>query len=343
MRTIPVCLVGFGNVGKALIRLLEKKQLILRSQFGFDTVVTGIATGRHGSAIDPDGIDCAKAIQLVESGQSINSLSRIPGPKDNLTFIRECPAEVMFENTPVNHHTGQPAADHLKAALEANMHAITANKGPVVHAYQELTTLAQKQDKRFLFESAVMDGAPIFSLFRGPLPAVELIGFRGILNSCTNLLLELMEQGKTFEEAVAYGQSIGITETDPSADIDGWDASIKVAALSTVLMGIPLKPNEVNRIGIREISPQMIADAKKSGERWKLVCSAQRDGNKIIADVVPQRVAPSSPLYCINGTSSFVQFEMDTLPGLGILESNPGPETTAYGLLADLINAVRGA
>jgi len=340
---IPVCLVGFGNVGKALVRLLEKKQPVLTSQFGFSTIVMGIATGRHGMAIDPNGIDIHQAIHLVESGKSLTSISKVATPKDNLAFIHECPAEVLFENTPVNHHTGQPAADHLKTALEAGMHAITANKGPVVHAYQELTALAQKKEKRFLFESAVMDGAPIFSLFRGPLPAVELKGFHGILNSCTNLLLELMEQGKTFEEAVAYGQSVGITETDPSADIDGWDAAIKLCALSTVLMGIPLKPEDVNRTGIRGISAQMIADALKTGERWKLVCSAQRQGESVTAKVSPQRIAASSPLYSINGTSSFVQFEMDTLRGLGILESNPGPETTAYGLLADLINAVRGA
>jgi len=343
MRMIPVCLVGFGNVGKALVRLLEKKQPVLTSQFGFSTVVTGIATGSHGMAIDPGGIDIHQAIQLVESGKSLASISKVTTPENNLAFIRECPAEVLFENTPVNHHTGQPAADHLKIALDAGMHAITANKGPVVHAYQELTALGQKQNRRFLFESAVMDGAPIFSLFRGPLPAVELKGFHGILNSCTNLLLELMEQGKTFEEAVAYGQSVGITETDPSADIDGWDAAIKVCALSTVLMGIPLKPEEVNRTGIRGITAQMIADALKTGERWKLVCSAQRQGDSVVAKVSPQRIAAASPLYSINGTSSFVQFEMDTLPGLGILESNPGPETTAYGLLADLINAVRGA
>lgn len=343
MRTIPVCLVGFGNVGKALVHLLEKKQPILTSQYGFSTVVTGIATGSHGKAINPNGIDIHQAIQLVESGKSLNSISKVATSEDNLVFIRECPAEVLFENTPVNHHTGQPAADHLKTALEAGMHAITANKGPVVHAYQELITLAQKKEKRFLFESAVMDGAPIFSLFRGPLPAVELNGFHGILNSCTNLLLELMEQGKTFEEAVAYGQSVGITETDPSADIDGWDAAIKVCALSTVLLGIPLKPDEVNRTGIRGVSAQMIADALKNGERWKLVCCAQRQGETVVTKVSPQRIAATSPLYSINGTSSFVQFEMDTLPGLGILESNPGPETTAYGLLADLINAVRGA
>jgi homoserine dehydrogenase len=340
---IPVCLVGFGNVGKALVRLLEKKQPVLTSQFGFSTVVTGIATGSHGMAIDPGGIDIHQAIQLVESGKSLASISKVTTPENNLAFIRECSAEVLFENTPVNHHTGQPAADHLKIALDAGMHAITANKGPVVHAYQELTALGQKQNRRFLFESSVMDGAPIFSLFRGPLPAVELKGFHGILNSCTNLLLELMEQGKTFEEAVAYGQSVGITETDPSADIDGWDAAIKVCALSTVLMGIPLKPEEVNRTGIRGITAQMITDALKTGERWKLVCSAQRQGDSVVAKVSPQRIAAASPLYSINGTSSFVQFEMDTLPGLGILESNPGPETTAYGLLADLINAVRGA
>src|SRR5690606_33057699 len=104
------------------------------------------------------------------------------------------------------------------------------------------------------------------------------VGFRGILNSCTNLLLGLQEQGQSFEEAVRYAQSIGITETDPSADIDGWDAAIKVAALSTVLMGAPLKPDEIEREGIRDISPAQIAEAQAAGERWKLVCDARREG-----------------------------------------------------------------
>jgi len=343
MKTISVCLVGFGNVGKALVRLLEKKQPVLRNQFGFETIITGIATGKHGYALDPRGLDALRAIQLADAGQTLDSLNTQPDIKNNIEFIRQCQAEVLFENTPVNHHTGQPAAGHLETALQCGMHAITANKGPVVHRYQELTALAKKQNRRFLFESAVMDGAPIFSLFRGPLPAVELMGFHGILNSCTNLLLELMEQGKTFEEAVEYGRAIGITETDPSADIDGWDAAIKVSALATVLMGIPLKPDQVDRAGIRGVTREMIEDALEAGERWKLVCDCKRQGNSLTARVAPQRVRSSSPLYCINGTSSFVQFEMDTLPGLGILESNPGPETTAYGLLADLINAVRGS
>jgi homoserine dehydrogenase len=342
MKELRVALVGFGNVGKALARLLETKQHSIKSGFDFTTIVTGIATNRHGMSIDSHGINIDEAINLVENNQSLNTLSKVAPSENMIEFIKACPADVLFENSPVNHHTGQPAIDHLKTALEMNMHAITANKGPVVHAYQFLNNLAKTRNKRFMFESAVMDGAPIFSLFRGPLPAVEIRGFFGILNSCTNLLLELMEKGKTFEEAVAYGKSIGITETDPSADIDGWDASIKVAAIATVLMGVPIKPDQVDRTGIREISKKMIDQALANGERWKLVCSAQREEDGVIARVTPKTVNSKSPLFSINGTSSFIQFELDTLPGLGILESNPGPETTAYGLLADLINSVRG-
>lgn len=339
---LDLALVGFGNVGRAFARLLMRKRDQLESQYGLTLAITGITTGRHGQAIDPHGIDLAQALALVEKDLPLDALSTVQPPGDVLAFIRAVPADALFENTPVNHQTGRPASDYLRAALERGMHAITANKGPVVHAYAELTALAAQNGRRFLFESAVMDGAPIFSLFRGPLPAADLMGFRGILNSCTNLLLGRMEQGEPFDSAVRYAQSIGIVETDPSADIDGWDAAIKVAALSTVLMGAPLKPQDVEREGIRGITPQMLREAGASGERWKLVCSARRVDGRVVGRVWPERVPASSPLYSIEGTSSYVQFELDVLPGLGIVEGNPGPETTAYGLLADLINAVRG-
>ncbi|MBN1372321.1 MAG: homoserine dehydrogenase [Anaerolineaceae bacterium] len=342
MTHLRMVLIGFGNVGKAFARLLLRKRDLLARDYGLTFQVNGITTGRHGRAIDPAGLDLARAVEVLEQGGNLDVLSAQPAPADTLEFIRACPADVLFENTPVNHHTGQPAIDYLRAGLEAGMHAVTANKGPVVHGYDLLTRLAAEKGRRFLFESAVMDGAPIFSLFRGPLPAAELRGFVGILNSCTNLLLELMEQGSSFDEAVAYGKSIGITETDPSADIDGWDAAIKVAALATVVMGEPLKPQDVLREGIRGITPEMLKEALADGQRWKLVCSARHEEGKLVGRVEPQRVSAGSPLYSISGTSSYVQFELDTLPGLGIVESDPGPETTAYGLLADVINAVRG-
>lgn len=343
MRQISLAMIGFGNVGQAFARLLLRKEPELADHFGINLIVTGILTGRHGAALSTGGINLTRALEVIGRGQSLDILSEMPAPKRPAEFLFSASAEALIESTPVNHLSGQPAIDHIKAALEKGMHAITANKGPVVHAHAELTQLASARGKRFLFESAVMDGAPIFSLFRGPLPLVDLEGFHGILNSCTNYLLELMEQGLPFEEAVKQAQMIGITETDPSADIEGWDAAIKVAALVTVLMGIPLKPQQVDRTGILGITPEEILQARENGERWKLVCTARRRGKILLeASVTPQRVSPASPLYAVNGTSSYVEFKLDVLPGLGIMENNPGPDTTAYGLLADLLNAIRG-
>ncbi len=152
-----------------------------------------------------------------------------------------------------------------------------------------------------------------------------------------------MEAGETFEQAVAHAQSIGIAETDPSGDVDGWDAAIKVAALVTVLMGLPLKPGDVARQGIREITPEAIAEARAQGKRWKLVCTAARTDGGVEAQVGPEMVGADSPLYGVDGTTSIIQLETDVLGLLSVIEANPSPDTTAYGLLADFINAVRGA
>jgi homoserine dehydrogenase len=341
MREYRLVLIGFGNVGKAFAQLLMRKETELKKQKGITFRVTGILTGRHGGAINPDGLDLTKALKLLAAGGDIAELSTSPAPLDGAAFIRACPADVMVETTPVNHHTGQPAINHIQTALQVGMHVVTANKGPVVHGFRELTALADKAGKKFYFESAVMDGAPIFSLFRETLPLADLLGFKGILNSCTNMILGRMEAGETLEEAIVYGQSIGITETDPSADIDGWDASIKVAALVNVLMGIPYTPQEVDRTGIRGLTPEQIQTAAAQGKRWKLICTARRQGDRVETKVAPEIVDASSVLYSIQGTSSYCQFELDTLPGLGIVESDPGPETTAYGMFADWLNAIR--
>ena len=341
MKNYSICMIGFGNVGKAFAHLITRKTKHIADQYNISFSVVAIATGSHGRAIDYSGINLKKALDISAENRSFNELSVNSTPESIREFIALSKADFLLENSPVNYKTGEPAITHIKAALANNMHAVSANKGPVVHAYNELTTLAHASGRQFLFESAVMDGAPIFSVFREALPAAEIIGFEGILNSCTNLLIEKMEQGSSFEEAVAYAQSIGIAETDPSGDIDGWDAAIKVAALATVLMKIPLKPQDVDRKGIRTLTPHLIRQAKKDGKRWKLVCTAVKMDGKITAKVAPQLVPPSSPFFSVNGTSSLVVFKTDVLPGLGLLESNPSPQTTAYGLLADILNILK--
>ena len=336
-----IALFGFGNVGQSLARLLLRKQDQLWQDHHLNFSVTGIATARHGMAIDPQGINIEQALHLIATGNQLDVLSKQPSINDPMEFIRRCGADVLFENTPVSYTDGQPAVSYLHTALASGMHAITANKGPVVHAYQELTQLAGKFGRKFYFESAVMDGAPIFSLFRESLPVADLHGFSGILNSTTNLILTRMETGESFDQAVAYAQSISIAETDPSGDIDGWDAAVKVATLVTVLIGTPLKPAQVDRTGIRNLTLDDVHQATLQGKRWKLVCTARRQGKEVLAQVHPELVSADSPLYGVNGTSSIVTFETDVLPQLSIVEGNPGPETTAYGLLADFINATR--
>jgi homoserine dehydrogenase len=341
MTVFHLALVGFGNVGRALARLLLGKRDTLAREFGIEWRVVAIAARRAGAAIHPGGIPLDQALEAVESGSSLSPLSDRPTPATMDEFIRTCGADVLFENTPVNYQTGQPAIDHMQAGLEAGMHVITANKGPVVHAFRRLRDLARRQNRHFYFESSVMDGAPIFSLWRTALPGARLEAFRGVLNSTTNLILTLMESGQTFDEAVAQAQSIGVAETDPSGDILGWDAAVKVAALATVLMDSPLLPQQVERQGIEAITPSLVREAREEGRRWKLICEAERDHGAVRARVAPERIGPDDPLYGVMGTSSSITFVSDVLGRLTVTEENPGPETTAYGLLADFINAVR--
>jgi homoserine dehydrogenase len=329
--------LGFGNVGKALARLLLSKQDELQQRYDLDFIVTGIATGRRGKAVDTDGIDLEAALHAP----SLSNLNAGDPPGDEYDFMRRAQADVLFESIPVNYASGQPALDFIRFALQNGMHAVTANKGPVIHGYRELTALARQHGRRFFFESTVMDGAPIFSLFRDALPGANLLAFSGVLNSTTNMILTLMEGGDSFEDAVAYCQQIGIAETDPSGDIDGWDAAIKVALLASVLMQSPITPDQVDRTGIRAISHEEMLRAEHACKRWKLMCRAWRKDGQVQAKVAPEMVDPDSPFYRVDGTTSLVQFETDVLGKLSLLEEDPGPHTTAYGMFADFLNAVR--
>ena len=344
-----LALIGFGNVARALARLLIRKQDLLKSKYDITFSFTGISTGKHGFAVNPNGLDIQKALELVEGGKDISSLSdsRFPTP-NSLSVIQHSQADVMFENSPVNTQTGQPALDHIRAALNLGMHAITANKGPVVHGYRELTKHAESKGKKFRFESTVLGGAPAFSVFREAFPLAELSSIRGIFNATTNIILSRMENGESYEDAVKYCQSIGVAETDPTNDVDGWDAAIKVAALVTVLMDTPMTPQQVNPTGIRGITPEMIAKARAEGRRYKLVCSAEKVGDKVKASVTPELVDSSSPLYGMMNSSTGVTFRTDVILDYSITESERpgmqgGPVETAYGLFADFVSVANAA
>jgi homoserine dehydrogenase len=324
--------MGFGNVGRALLRLLISKETELRRKFDVRWRLTGVASRRIGWVANSDGL---KPIAVL--GGFFPS-----GPQSSRNvreWLEQGKVDVLFEATSLVAPTGQPAIEHLMAALESGAHAITANKGPIVHAYKELTELAKEKQRQVLFESTVMDGVPIFSLFSQGLPAMEVRGFSGVLNSTTNVVLTEVERGRSFDEGIKRAQAMGIAETDPSHDLDGWDSAVKMAAIATVLMGVPTKIDSVQRTGIRELSEEKIRSVRSAGMRYKLVCRAERRGDGVDCRVAPELLLASDPMAGLEGTSSAIRFELDYF-GLSLVEYNPGVDATAYGLLADFLRAV---
>ena len=332
MKLYRLCFIGFGNVGRALRRLLASKSRELGENYGIDWEITGLATRRMGWLASEDAIDVSEL--MVGNRQ----LSAVAGIDEWLARARP---DVVFETTSLNPETGQPAIEYLRKSLQAGAHTITANKAPIVYAYDELNQIAIAQGKRFLFESTVLDSAPVFSLFRETLPAVKIRGFNGVFNSTTNVILETMEAGRSFAEGVKAAQELGVAETDPSYDVDGLDSIMKICAIARVILRVPLLPSQVKREGIRALDPALLQAARAEGKPYKLLSRAtvNADGS-VTASVRPEQLAANDPLGSVRGTSLAVHFELDTIPGLTIVSHRPNLQSTAYGLLADFINAV---
>ncbi|HEX7318303.1 MAG TPA: hypothetical protein VF297_30640 [Pyrinomonadaceae bacterium] len=335
MKIYNLCLLGYGNVGRALVRLLLEKTEALREDFRIDWRVTGVASRRAGWLAAPEGFTSEELL----SEQPAQHVS--PAPNEVKSWLAAAQCDVLFEVTSLEPLTGEPAVSHVRAGLAHGAHVVTANKGTVVHAYRELSELARARGRRFLYEATVVD-CPVFSLFRGSLPAARLLSFEGVLNSTTNVILDEIADGRTFDEGVRRAQALGIAETDPTHDVDGWDSAVKACALANVLMGSELKLDEINREGIRGLKDEEVRAAHAEGRPYRLVARGRRDERgRVIASVRPERVAPRGPFASIAGTTLAVHYELDVLPGLTVVAHDPDLKSTAYGLLADFVNAVR--
>ncbi len=329
MKKYRIAFIGFGNVGRALAKLLASKSTELRDRYNIECEIAGVATRRMGWRASEDAIDISK-LDETASETGINE------------WLARARPDVVFETTSLNPETGQPAIDYLKACLQFGAHTITANKAPIVYAYDELIEIAAAKGKRFLFESTVLDSAPVFSLFRETLPAVRVRGFSGVFNSTTNVILETMEAGRSFDEGVKTAQELGVAETDPSHDVDGWDSIMKVCAIARVILRRRLVPADVRREGIRALDPATLQAARAEGKPYKLLSRVTVNAdNSITASVRPEQIPAGDPLSNVRGTSLAVHFELDTIPGLTIVSHRPNLQSTAYGLLADFVNATR--
>ena len=356
MTTFELILIGYGNVARRFESLLEEQRETLARDHGLRVRIVGIATRTHGQRYSAAGLH-----KYVGSGFSRTNPEAASGPAKagphvpagphlpaaTLAFLRDALKRsavaarerrlVVVETTTLDIERGEPATAHVRAALAGGAHVVTANKGPVAFAYRALTRAAARADRRFLFEGAVMDGVPIFNLVRETLPAVRILGFRGVVNSTTNFILTAMEQGQRFEEALTEMQARGIAEADASLDIDGWDAAAKTAALANVLLDANITPRDVDRQGIGPGTGRIAREALAAGRRLKLVVRGDRDGRGVTARVAPEYLEGDDLLAGVEGQQNALILRTDVLDEIAIVQRGGGLTQTAYALLSDLV------
>jgi len=256
-------------------------------------------------------------------------------------MIEKLEYDGLIELTPLNIDSGEPAISHIKGALKRGKHAITGNKGPIAFAYKELKKQAFEKNVKFLYETTVMDGTPIFNLLEYTLPLCRVNSVSGIFNTTTNFILVEMEKGKTYEEAVEEGKRRGFVEADPSMDIEGFDSAAKTCALLNALMDANIVPSDIRRKGIEDIKIEDIIRAKEKGKIIKLLCRGYRDGEKVIGEVVPEEVDRTDVLATIDGTSSVLKIETDLMGAITVIENDPEIEQTGYGIFSDTMRLLK--
>jgi homoserine dehydrogenase len=315
---LKLALIGYGNVGRSLARLLRQK----RREFPF--TITGIHTLRHGTAIEPRGLP-----EEPPFGPRMASIEE---------FLDAARAEIAVELTTLNPHDGEPAISHIRAAFARRMHVVTANKGPIAHAYASLRDEAAGAGLGFRFESAVMDGAPVFNLWHRHLPGVKVLGFTGVLNSTSKVVVETMERGGSFDDGLAAARAMGITEADGSYDVEGWDSAAKTAALANVLMDARTTPQQVSTRGITRLTPERVQEMARHGKTARLVSRGRRNPSGLTLRVRAEVLDKCDILAATPGTANLILFHTDLMGTFGTVSIEPMVEQTAYGVFSDLVN-----
>lgn len=323
MRRIDLAIIGFGNVGQRLVTLLDERSARLARDYGVTCRVAGTASRRQGAVFENEA--CADAFDVI------GRLACSPAP-----------TRIVVETTTLDVKNGEPATSHVRAAIAAGCHVVTANKGPVAFAYEALREAAEGAGVRFLFEGTVMDGVPVFNLAREALPAVQILGFEGVVNTTTNHIITALERGETFAAALSRMQEEGIAEADPSLDVEGWDAAAKAAALANVLMDARITPHDVQRRGIDEATGGDARRALANGRRLKLVATARRDSAGMVSCAVGPRELPADHLLAgLDGNANALILETDLLDRIAITQLSSSLTQTAYALLSDIISIAR--
>jgi homoserine dehydrogenase len=347
MKHVRLSLVGFGVVGRGFAELILKKHAYLKHNYGVDISLVGVANARHGFIYERNGLNIATLLQIAKEKRPLTSYEKVEHWENALEGLQASSADVLVEVTPTNLHDAEPGMSHIRAALPKGMHVVTANKGPAALASRELMSLARQQGVQFRMESTVMAGTPVLSTIREGLASAEVISMRGILNGTTNYILSAMAEGHDYAQALADAQAKGYAETDPTADVEGYDAVAKTLILAALLFDHQLAPTQVIRRGITAITREQVQTAIGQDKRIKLIASLYRvtgEGGQdpaLEARVEPIALPVSDALARVDGVTNAITIHSDTLSEVTIIGPGAGSIQTGQGLLADALACVR--
>ncbi len=343
--THKLALIGFGTVGQGLAEILLEKADALSQGLGFDAQIVAVCTLSKGALYHPDGLDIAGLLKAAGEGSFAGypDTAGLERGWNAAQIIENSNADTIVEVSYTDLETGQPTIDYCRAAFANGKNVVTANKGPVALAYDELASFAKEKGVRFEFEGTVMSGTPAIRLPLATLAGNEITEVRGILNGTTNYILTKMEAGQSYADALQKAQELGYAEADPTADVEGHDALSKVLIMAAVLMNAPLKPEQASCKGISHLTQDDIQQAKSEGKRWKLIGKIKKTEQGIEATVAPEMIPLGDPLASVMDAMNAITYETDLMGPITLVGAGAGRAETGYSLLVDLINIHRGS
>jgi homoserine dehydrogenase len=341
MITRQFVLAGVGNIGRRFLQILVEKQAALRARYGLQLILVA-AVDSAGAALSDSGLDMDRIVELKLNGESVAAYPE--HGKSGLTALealKRSAADLLIELTPTNLHDGQPGVSVITWALENGLDVVTANKGPLVVAYQRLAALAAENGRALLFSGAVAGGLPTVNIGRRDLAGAQVLRVEGVFNTTTNyILLRMEEDGLSFEAALDEAQQAGVAEADPSLDIDGWDAANKLIIVANSVLGMPATLGDVSVQGIRNIRREDLLRAREAGKVIKLLVKAEPAGGRFQLAVRPTELSLEHPLARLTRWQMGVVYTTDTMGTITATIEDEGTSATAAAVLRDVINAL---
>jgi homoserine dehydrogenase len=337
MHIYRLALIGFGNVGQGFTQILSERGAAYEIEYSIRLQIVAVSDILKGSLYDPAGLQPDALLEAVQKTGRLDGVSAPYHDWDAMRTIDESQADIIVELSYTDLKSGEPALSHIRHALEKGKHVITSNKGPIALHYPELKALAEGHGVKIGVEGTVMSGTPALRLGKELLAAAGIVRIQGIINGTTNYILTRMESGASYADALNEAQAQGYAEADPTGDVEGYDAAGKVVILANLLMGAALGMADVERTGITQLTPQDIASAAVSGERWKLIGRVERVGGKITASVRPTRLPITHPLASVSGATNAITFTTELLDEVTIIGPGAGRLETGYALVGDLL------